>query len=82
MDIKAPFDRRYDQITGVPASWRPVLQSLEMLMHSGVEYRLRTTVDSRFTNATDQEEIVIQLEERGARRPEWQIARAVPETNL
>lgn len=43
MDVKAPFSD-YARITGVKDSGTPVRESLEMLLASGVEHEIRTTV--------------------------------------
>jgi pyruvate-formate lyase-activating enzyme len=42
MDIKAPFDA-YDTVTGIPGSGARALESLRLLVASGVEYECRTT---------------------------------------
>lgn len=43
MDIKAPFDA-YDIVTGTPESGARALESLRLLVESGVDYECRTTV--------------------------------------
>lgn len=49
-DVKAPFDA-YAAITGVSASGERAQQSLRMLLASGVDYEVRTTVHSALLNA-------------------------------
>lgn len=43
LDVKAPFED-YSRITGVKGSGEPVRQSLELLLASGVDHEVRTTV--------------------------------------
>lgn len=45
MDIKAPF-AEYAATTGVPNSAGPVLESMELIMASGVSHEFRTTVNA------------------------------------
>ncbi len=45
MDVKAPF-ADYPQVTGVPGSGAKALTSARMILDSGAEYELRTTVHS------------------------------------
>jgi pyruvate formate lyase activating enzyme len=44
LDIKAPFDDRYDHITCTEASFQAPAESLRLLLAAGVNYELRTTV--------------------------------------
>jgi pyruvate formate lyase activating enzyme len=44
MDIKAPLDEKYDDLTGVSAPVDKVKRSIELLRASGVEHEFRTTV--------------------------------------
>jgi len=67
LDIKAPFDERYDRVTGRPASWEPVRRSLELLLASGVNYELRTTVHPSLLGECDLRELRGTLEELGAK---------------
>ena len=43
MDIKAPFDG-YDAVTRIPGSGSMAVESLRLLLRSGVEYEIRTTI--------------------------------------
>ncbi|MFA6548792.1 MAG: anaerobic ribonucleoside-triphosphate reductase activating protein [Candidatus Margulisiibacteriota bacterium] len=44
MDIKAPLDEKYAQLTGVKINLDFIRQSITILMHSGLPYEFRTTV--------------------------------------
>jgi pyruvate formate lyase activating enzyme len=46
IDVKAPFDR-YETVSGVPGSGARAKESLMRVLHSGVEYEVRTTFDTR-----------------------------------
>ena len=43
LDIKAPLDLRYDLITGLQGSAQRVLDSLALVMASGISYQLRAS---------------------------------------
>lgn len=43
MDIKAPFEK-YEQVTGCPVNIEELKESVFVIVHSGVEYLLRTTL--------------------------------------
>jgi pyruvate formate lyase activating enzyme len=49
-DVKAPFDARYEQITGRRDSARRARQSLEILQRASVPFQVRTTVDESVLN--------------------------------
>ena len=66
LDIKAPFDSRYDGITGCEDSSLPASQSLRLVLDSGVPYELRTTVHPDLLGPVDLEEISAALEAAGA----------------
>ncbi len=53
LDIKAPFDERYDRITGRESSFDAPAESLRLLLASGVSYELRTTVHQDLLNQDD-----------------------------
>ena len=62
LDVKAPFDQRYDRITGLDDSFQAPAESLRLLLASGVSYELRTTVHPDLLGDRDLEEISATLE--------------------
>lgn len=52
LDIKAPFDR-YDLVSGVPNSGAHAREGLSLLLESGLDYEVRTTVHPQFHNTAD-----------------------------
>ncbi len=52
LDIKATDDR-YDHVSGVPGSGKRAREGLSLLLDSGVDYEVRTTVHPRFHNVAD-----------------------------
>jgi len=75
LDIKAPFDARYDLITGRRGSWLAARRSLELVLASGVPCELRTTVHPTLTGEEEKSAIVEQLAALGAGTPVWQSFR-------
>jgi anaerobic ribonucleoside-triphosphate reductase activating protein len=75
LDIKAPFDARYDAVTRVAASADPVRESLEILLASGVAFEVRTTVHPALLNDRACREIEELLARVGAPAPRWQTFR-------
>lgn len=73
-DIKAP-PRLYGAVTGVEASGARAWDALDLVVASGVDYEVRVTVDPTVLALSDVEEIVIELERRGARAPVLQEVR-------
>jgi len=67
LDIKAPFDGRYDRITGREHSFEAPAESLRLLLASGVPYELRTTVHPDLLAPEDLEDIADGLRARGAK---------------
>lgn len=68
LDIKAPFvAKHYQSITGVDHLAR-VLQSLDLLLQSGVDFECRTTCDPRFLNCDDLWSIAKALKEKGVKK--------------
>lgn len=61
-DVKAPLDERYDRITQKKASFKAPGESLRLLLASGVNYELRTTVHPDLVTPADLEEISSTLE--------------------
>lgn len=78
LDIKAPFDGRYDRVTGRPRSADPVERSLEMVQSSGVAYQLRTTIHPDLLGPADCEKIERDMRRRGAGPVVWQPFRVRP----
>lgn len=66
LDIKAPFDGRYDRITGREGSFAAPAESLRCLLASGVAYELRTTVHPALLSRADQEDLDQTLRALGA----------------
>lgn len=64
-DIKAPSDR-YADITGVPGSDKKAMESLRLLLDSGVDHDLRTTVHARQLDNEDVGRINAELAVAGA----------------
>ncbi len=68
LDIKAPFEAaRYKEIIGVDHLAR-VLQSLDLLIESGVDFECRTTCDPRFISADDLWKIAKALKAKGVKK--------------
>ncbi len=51
-DIKTDFEK-YEKITKIPNSGKLALESFELLRNSGINFEIRTTVDSRNINSED-----------------------------
>ena len=66
LDVKAPFDERYDRITQRKHSFEAPAESLRLLLASGVNYELRTTVHPDLLTPVDLAEISSTLESLGA----------------
>jgi pyruvate formate lyase activating enzyme len=75
LDIKAPLDRRYQLLTGSPGSAMRVIISLNLVLKSGVDFQLRTTVDPSLTSAADLDDLRRHLHIAGAPEPVIQPAR-------
>jgi len=65
-DVKAPFDA-YASITGAPRSGEPARASLSLVLASGVQYEVRTTVHPRMLGAAAVESLAMDLSARGVR---------------
>jgi len=78
LDIKAPLDRRYQVITGSAGSAMRVMISLNLVMKSGVDFQLRTTVSPEFTSAADLDDLRRHLRMAGAPEPVIQPVRPPP----
>lgn len=53
LDVKAPFDERYDRITQTSASFEAPAETLRLVLASGVNYELRTTVHPALVSVSD-----------------------------
>jgi pyruvate formate lyase activating enzyme len=61
LDVKAPFDLRYDRITRTPGSAAAAMASLRALLASGVRYECRTTVHPALLTLDDMRELAREL---------------------
>lgn len=66
MDVKASF-ANYESITGVQDSGAPVRESLDMLLASGVDYEIRTTVHPALLADEEVIDIANELVARGVK---------------
>ncbi|MCD6404704.1 MAG: anaerobic ribonucleoside-triphosphate reductase activating protein [Planctomycetes bacterium] len=65
MDVKAPLDERYERITRVTCDVKDIAESIGIIMASGLEYELRTTVAPSLLTVSDIGEIAEAI--RGAK---------------
>ena len=65
----------YARVTGVATASAPAVRSLRLLLDSGVEHQVRTTVDPDSLTDADQDELSRWLESQGVREHVWQRAR-------
>lgn len=72
LDVKAPFDHRYDAVTQVKNSWEPAARALDAVLEAGIPCELRTTVHPALMDLSDQEDLTKFLAARGAQLPRWQ----------
>lgn len=66
MDVKAPLDYRYLQLTQTVFGLRRIERSIEVIMKSGLEYEFRTTVEPSLISPADVGQIAQAIE--GAHR--------------
>ncbi len=66
-DIKTDFEK-YENITKVPNSGKLALESFELLRNSGINFEIRTTVDSRNINSEDLINIAKFLNSKGVKK--------------
>ena len=66
MDVKAPLDYRYLQLTQTVFGLRRIERSIEVIMESGLEYEFRTTVEPSLISPADVGQIAQAIE--GARK--------------
>jgi pyruvate formate lyase activating enzyme len=76
LDIKAPLDQRYSQLTGDNLGASKVLASLKILQSSSVPFLLRTTVASDLEGEIQYKAVCGQLRQLGAPMPEKQLLRS------
>ncbi len=76
LDIKAPLSR-YQAVTGSRRGGERAWASLDLLVASDVDYEVRVSVDPTVLKLSDIEEIVAELERRGARMPVLQEVRSL-----
>ncbi|MBC7108682.1 MAG: anaerobic ribonucleoside-triphosphate reductase activating protein [Methanomassiliicoccales archaeon] len=53
MDIKAPLNDKYNDVSGVEAPLEEIKRSISLIMESGIDYEFRTTVVPIFLNEND-----------------------------
>jgi pyruvate formate lyase activating enzyme len=58
MDIKGPFDKRYEKIVGIKTNLNKLKRSVEIIMDSNIDYEFRTTVVPTLLNEEDILDIV------------------------
>lgn len=66
LDVKAPLDGRYDRITQRKDSFEAPAESLRLLLGSGINYELRTTVHPDLVTPDDLADISSTLESLNA----------------
>ncbi|MCW5953832.1 MAG: anaerobic ribonucleoside-triphosphate reductase activating protein, partial [Propionibacteriaceae bacterium] len=74
LDVKA-LPEQYQRITGVPRSGSAALESLRLVVASGVDHEVRITVDPTVHSAGHVEELVGLIRREGARQVVLQEAR-------
>ena len=82
LDIKAPLDiPHYTQAIGINADSQlsKILQSLDYLLESNIDFECRTTCDPRILNIDDIKSIGQQLSSRGVKKYFLQKYRPIPE---
>lgn len=75
-DAKAPFDHRYERITGVANSGLHALESAQEVLATKVEYEFRTTVHPDLLSEDDIMELAQNLSVMGVTRYALQVFRA------
>lgn len=75
LDIKAPFDTRYDRITLKNSSFKAPAESLRLLLASGLTYELRTTVHPQLLTSDDIQDLTGTLRALHAPPPKLQVFR-------
>ncbi len=72
LDVKAPFDSRHDAITQVAQSWHGPSEALDLVIASGVDYEIRTTLHPALLDEPACNAIRAELSRRGAQPTRWQ----------
>ena len=62
MDVKGPFDERYDKASGVKVDLKKIKKSIGVLMNSGIRYEFRTTIVPTLIDDEGFEELIKVLE--------------------
>ncbi|OGB24935.1 MAG: anaerobic ribonucleoside-triphosphate reductase activating protein [Burkholderiales bacterium RIFCSPLOWO2_02_FULL_57_36] len=75
-DIKAPFDHRYERITGVADSATAALDSAQAIISSNVDYEFRTTIHPALLDEDDIMALAQTLAAMGATSYALQVFRA------
>jgi len=78
MDLKAPFDERYQKATGIKVNLSDIQKSMNMIRKSGVNYELRTTVVPGFLSKVD----LFDLAESIPWAKRWFLQQFVPHNTL
>ena len=73
-DIKAP-SYAYDRMTGTPKSADRAMTSLDLVLESGIDYEVRTTVHEGLLSSADLETLDRELDARGVKNRKRQIFR-------
>jgi len=68
LDIKAPFDGRYNAITRHPDSFKSAARALDLVLASGIPCEIRTTVHPDLLGDADLRDLSTDLAARGAPR--------------
>lgn len=78
-DIKAPFnEEHYNRATGSKGHLSKVLQSLDLLLNSGIDFECRTTCDPRILDIRDIYTIADNLKAKGVKKYFLQKYRPIP----
>lgn len=75
-DIKAPFDHRYDRVTGIADSAAAALAGAQAVISSNVDYEFRTTIHPALLEEDDIMELAQTLSGMGAENYALQVFRA------
>jgi pyruvate formate lyase activating enzyme len=82
LDVKAPFDARYDTLTGRTGSAPAAAESLRLLVASGVPHQIRTTLDTTHLDEPARETLQRNVRDLGAQPTLWQVCRPVRNSGL
>lgn len=66
MDIKGPFDERYDKLSGVKTDLEKIKKSIKLIMQSGIDYEFRTTIVPSFLDEKEMRDIAEKI--KGAKK--------------